>query len=191
MSQKNKKMNKPIFVVMGKSGCGKSEIVSRLCGATGICRIKTTTTRPKRSENDNEYRFEELPKFHDDAEKGRYIAIRQLSLLDFYGIDKHNLDKGGIIVADFKGFTELYGRDLNVVGIYIDADRNVRLERLKQRSDFDLEHFEQRALDDDAQFSLEEIKELSRLVPIYILENNDADLDGLLDKIGIIIQNYQ
>ena len=183
-------MTKPIFVVMGKSGCGKSEIVSRLCGLTGICRIRTTTTRPKRSETDTEYNFEDLSKFHADAESGRYIAIRQLSLLDYFGIDKHNLDKGGIIVADFKGFTELYGRGLFVVGIYINSDRNVRLERLKQRSDFNLEQFEQRAVDDDAQFSLEEIKELSRLVPIYILDNNDEELEDLLAKINLLIQNY-
>ena len=66
-----------LFVIIGMTGAGKSTIARQVCKNLGLARIKTTTTRPKRSDSDNEYLFTTEETLLKDM--GRYIGVRDIS----------------------------------------------------------------------------------------------------------------
>lgn len=186
-----------VFVLLGKAGAGKTLVASRLSHKLGIRKIKNTTTRPKRSELDREYNFTTNDSFTKDD--GRYIAVRRYKTLiedvpkyHYYGVDRLEIEKGGLLITDFDGFKELLERKLDVVGIYIYSSPETRLARSIQREGFKHDEFARRAKDDDLKFKLEEIIEVGKEHPVYIVENNlTTSIDEVCDKVEIIINNYK
>lgn len=183
-----------VYVLFGMTGAGKSFIASRLNKLTGTRRIKNTTTRPKRGEADNEYNFTTSESFLLD--KGRYVATRAYHTLiedhpqtHYYGVDKLELEKGGILITDFEGLKELIEREYDVVGIYIYSSPETRLTRSIVRPSFKMEEFNRRNRDDLEKFKLEDIIELGKKHPIHIIENNlDTNVDNICAKIAQIMK---
>lgn len=183
-----------VYVLFGMTGAGKSFIASRIAKMTGIRRIKNTTTQPKRSDIDNEYNFTTSDSFLMD--KGRYVATRAYHTLiedhpqtHYYGVDKLELEKGGILITDFEGLKELIQRNYDVVGIYIYSSPETRLTRSMVRSGFKMEEFNRRNRDDLEKFKLEDIIELGKTHPIYIIENNlTTNIETICNKINNIMK---
>lgn len=180
------------------TGAGKTAISSEISNRLKLGKLKNTTTRPQRGPEDTEYNFSSNEDFEKDYEQGRYIAVRKyLTLIEdvekhhYYGVDKIELAKGGLLITDFEGFKELIERDLNVVGIYIHADTKTRLERAKMREGFKKAEFDRRNADDLLKFDLKEIINLGTDNEIYIIDNSgDASLVDVCDKVDIIVRNY-
>lgn len=189
--------NNRVFVLFGMTGAGKSFIAHHLMERFGLRRIKNTTTRPQRGESDNEYNFTSEDKFLQD--EGRYVAVRAYDTYiedtpkrHYYGVDKLELEKGGILITDFVGFKELLERDNDLVGIYIYADKTTRMIRSALREGFKVEEFERRNKDDYEKFKIEEIVDVGRGHNVYLVENNlENDVDKLCERIKGIIQNHQ
>lgn len=185
------------FVLFGKTGAGKSFIASALSQELGMRRIKNTTTRPQRGANDDEYNFVKEEDFLKDGDS-RYVAIRGYHTLiedtpktHYYGVDKIELEKGGLLITDFEGFKELLKRDSSLVGIYIYSNKTTRKARISLRDGFKPEEFERRNADDSDKFKLEEIVELGKNNSVYIVNNNlDTRIDALCDTITMIIKNH-
>lgn len=189
--------NNRVFVLFGMTGAGKSFIAHHLMEKFNLRRIKNTTTRPQRGENDNEYNFTSEDKFLQD--EGRYVAVRAYDTFiedtpkrHYYGVDKLELQKGGILITDFVGFKELLERDKDLVGIYIYGDKTTRMSRSALRDGFKIEEFERRNNDDYEKFKIEEIVDVGRSHNVYIVENNlESDVDKLCERIQGIIKNFQ
>lgn len=187
--------NKPVYVIFGMTGAGKSAVSDIISRKLKMKRLKNTTTRPQRGPEDVEYNFSTEDSFTRDT--GRYIAVRRyLTLIEdiekyhYYGVDKIELEKGGLLITDFDGFKELLERDLNVIGIYLYADTETRLERAKKRDGFKLEEFERRNSDDLTKFNLKNIITLGKSNPIYIIDNSgNSDLNDVCKKVEMIIVN--
>ena len=186
-----------VFVLFGMTGAGKSFIAHHLMEKFGLRRIKNTTTRPQRGESDNEYNFTSEDKFLQD--EGRYVAVRAYDTYiedtpkrHYYGVDKLELEKGGILITDFVGFKELLERDNDLVGIYIYVDKTTRMTRSALREGFKVEEFERRNKDDYEKFKIEEIVDVGRSHNVYLVENNlESDVDKLCERIQGIIKNHQ
>lgn len=187
--------NKPVYVIFGMTGAGKSAVSDIISRKLKMNRLKNTTTRPQRGPEDVEYNFSTEDSFTRDT--GRYIAVRRyLTLIEdiekyhYYGVDKIELEKGGLLITDFDGFKELLERDLNVIGIYLYADTETRLERAKKRDGFKLEEFERRNIDDLTKFNLKDIITLGKSNQIYIIDNSgNSDLNDVCKKVEMIIVN--
>lgn len=190
-------MKNRAYVIFGMTGAGKSFAVSAVCQKLNLRRIQNTTTRPQRGPEDTEYNFTTAEKFLED--QGRYVAVRAYETFieavpktHYYGVDKLELDKGGILITDFEGYKELLQRDSDLVGIYIYADKTTRTARAALREGYKPEEFERRNKDDSQKFKIEEIVELGKKNNVYLLENNlDTDINDLVDKICEIIKMYK
>lgn len=187
--------SKTIYVVFGMTGAGKTTLVDHITDNMNIKRIKTTTTRPQRSAVDNEYKFATNDGFEQD--QGRYIAVRKYyTLLEdvpqyhYYGVDKNELEQGGVMITDFEGLKELLMRRDDVVGIYLYADTKTRRERAKNRPGFKSNEFDRRNKDDKKKFPIAQIIKLGTTYPIYILDNTDG-IENALDRIDLIINNHK
>jgi len=184
------------FVLFGMTGAGKTYAASIVGNKLGLRRIKNTTTRPQRSEKDDEYNFVTEKSFLEAT--GRYVAVRGYDTFiedqpkrHYYGVDKFELEKGGLLITDFEGFKELLERDSSLVGIYIYSDKITRQTRSALREGFKPDEFERRNKDDSAKFRIEDIIEVGRNNSVYVVENNlDTDSEDLIDKITTIIKNH-
>lgn len=187
--------SKTIYVVFGMTGAGKTTLVNHITDNMNIKRIKTTTTRPQRSAVDNEYKFATNDSFEQD--NGRYIAVRKYyTLLEdvpqyhYYGVDKNELEQGGVMITDFEGLKELLMRRDDVVGIYLHVDTKTRRERAQNRPGFKANEFDRRNNDDKKKFPISQIIKLGTTYPIYILDNTDG-IENAIDKIDLIINNHK
>jgi len=186
-----------VFVIMGMTGAGKSVVSRHVCHNLKMERLKTTTTRPRRSEHDNEYHFANVEDFLQDD--GRYIAIRAYTTLiedlpkkHYYAVDKLELEKGGILITDFDGFKELCERGTDVVGIYLHADKDIRYRRAIKREGFKADEFWRRDADDKEKFAIQRIVDLGRNYPLYIVNNSETvSLLGVIEKVQNIIKEHR
>lgn len=188
---------KTVYVLLGMTGAGKSTIARVISRSLHLERLKTTTTRPKRDDEDNEYNFAKEEDFLRDH--GRYIAVRQYNTFiedepksHFYAVDKLEIEKGGLLITDFDGFKELCERGDDVLGIYIYADKLTRLNRAKKRTGFKEAEFIRRNLDDENKFSINRIVELGKKFPIYIVGNSEnTDLKSAITRVEEIIKEHK
>lgn len=187
--------NNTLFVIFGMTGSGKSTIIKEMEKRTGLARIKTTTTRPRRGESDNEYNFTTNECFLRYYEN--YIAPRKYTALlegepkdYYYGVDKVFAHNGGLMITDFVGVKDLITAGLNVVGIYLYCDVETRFHRALNRPGFILEEHERREKDDQEKFQLKDIVELGTQNKIYIVDNSGENLSNTFDKVEYIIRNH-
>ena len=126
-----------VILVVGKTGSGKSSLIKRLCDRTNLTALQSYTTRPKRSESDNDHIFvgvedylrakenEEIAIDGEIAGNYYYSTIEQLYEADLYTINPEALDR-------------LLGMDLpniRFVVVYISCPDKIREERVIKRGD--------------------------------------------------------
>lgn len=186
-----------LFVIIGMTGAGKSTIARQVCKNLGLPRIKTTTTRPKRSDSDNEYLFTTEEALLKDI--GRYIGVREYNTFiedtpkkHYYAVDKLALEAGtAVLITDFDGYKEICEHTSNVVGIYIHADKEIRYRRASKREGFKPEEFWRRDADDQKKFAIEKLVSWGKNHPLYIVNNSeDETLVSVISKTEGIIAKY-
>ena len=135
-----------IIVLCGPSGVGKSSLAKKICqNHSKFGRAISCTTRAKRvGEKDGvDYIFLDKDEFIKSVKQGRFV---EHTLFDgeYYGTQERSVDdilseKNCVIVIDpisLKNVLNLpFFRSKKVVSIFLDADDNVLIERLKQRGE--------------------------------------------------------
>lgn len=185
-----------IYVLFGMTGAGKSTIASLVSSSMGMGRLLTTTTRPKRNEADNEYHFvtDEYFLSHMDD----FVAVRKYTALlegfpkdYYYGVSKADLEKGGILITDFVGLTELFERGYDMTGIYLHVDAHTRRQRAKNRPGFNLAEYERRDADDMLKFPLDGIISLGTKYPIHAITNGGGrTVNEVAEDVEMVMEQY-
>lgn len=126
-----------VLLVVGRTGSGKSSLIKRLCERSGLITLQSYTTRPKRSETDNDHTFVSVEDYLRAKENGEiavdgeiagnyyYSTIEQLYNSDLYTINPKALDR----------LLALNLPNIRFVVVYISCPDKIREERVMKRGD--------------------------------------------------------
>lgn len=126
-----------VILVVGRTGSGKSSLIKKLCERTGLKELCSYTTRPKRSETDNDHIFVDVEEYLRAKENGEiaidgeiagnyyYSTIEQLYNADLYTINPEALDR--LLAMDLP--------NIRFVVVYISCPDKTREERVMARGD--------------------------------------------------------
>ena len=143
--------DKYIVLIVGESGSGKSTICDELTKRYGLKQVKSYTTRPRRSENEDghtfisEKEFEKLENIcaYTYFDKHRYCATKeQVDNSDLYIIDPYGVEY----------FMEHYNGYKIPMVVYIHADKCIRRHRMEKRGD-SMYKIKQRITNDELAFA--------------------------------------
>lgn len=126
-----------VMLFVGRTGSGKSSLIKKLSDKTGLRPLLSYTTRPKRSEADNDHTFVSVDEYFRAKENGEiaidgeiagnyyYSTIEQLYNADLYTINPEALDR----------LLTLNLPDIRFVIVYISCPDKIREERILKRGD--------------------------------------------------------
>lgn len=126
-----------VMLLVGKTNSGKSSLIQRLCERTGLVSLQSYTTRPRRSETDNDHIFVDAEEYHRAKNNGEiaidgeiagnyyYSTIEQLYNADLYTINPEALNR--LLALDLP--------DIRFVVVYISCPDKIREERATKRGD--------------------------------------------------------
>ena len=126
-----------VILVVGKTGSGKSSLIKKLCERTNLVALQSYTTRPKRSETDNDHIFVNAEEYFRAKENGEiaidgeiagnyyYSTIEQLYNADLYTINPEALNR----------LLTLNLPSIRFVTVYISCPDKIREERAIGRGD--------------------------------------------------------
>lgn len=130
-------MSKPLIVLIGTSGSGKSTIVQKLHRKYGYNDVKSYTTRPIRVDDSNDINTHTFISIDDIAEYKDDIVADNWFNGYYYFATKQQLDMADLYVVDKPGLIKLYsnyfGRD--IIAIYLDVPPEIVAQRMEHRGD--------------------------------------------------------
>lgn len=128
---------KPLIVLIGTSGAGKSTIVQKLHRKYGYNDVKSYTTRPIRVDDLNDINTHTFISIDDIAEYKDDIVADNWFNGNYYFATKQQLDMADLYVVDKPGLIKLYsnyfGRD--IIAIYLDVPPEIVAQRMEHRGD--------------------------------------------------------
>ncbi len=181
-------MKNLIFVILGKSGAGKSKLSKDIAEKLEIKELVSTTSRPKReNEIDGiDYYFKSYEEMEDISLSNGFIEYTCYNGW-YYGVEKAELNKAkrhSIVVVEpkgFKQFKKIYGD--RVIPIYINtSDKNRLLRSLNREDNPNCQEICRRLLADT-----EDFKEIENNNDIYNIDNNgeyETTLSRAIDYIS-------
>lgn len=158
---------KPLFLLVGPSGVGKSTIEESLCSRLGLKSIESYTDRPKRTPDETGHIFVSTDEFNALGSIVTYTVFNGYQ----YGTTKECLDAADIFVVDPRGVKEVLElyvnerREICVIGII--APYNNRKRRMENRGD-DYDRIISRLRNDHSMF--EDMSYCDLIVPNIELE---------------------
>ena len=133
----DEKDRKIVFLVIGRSGCGKDTLVNYMCQKYGLKKLKSYTTRPPRQNEEDTHIFispEEVQKYQDDIiaytkiGEFEYFATKsQLKDINFYIIDP----KGVQVLENIPNLKE----EFSFIKLFIYLPEKERKKRIALRGD--------------------------------------------------------
>lgn len=174
---------KTLFCVLGRSGTGKDTVVDRVCQLTGMKKVCSYTTRPKRVNEGDTHIFirpKDVDKYKDDiiaqtviGDVEYFATVTQVLNSDFYIIDPKGL-------GDLWKYWNFEKHPLKIVAVLISVPADVQRGFLTKRGD-DVETVQKRMAAEDAQFCEFEKEYKNK----YVLTNLDLTqtVNDLLDII--------
>ena len=174
-----------IYLLMGKSGSGKTKLIQSLSASNpNITRVKTYTTRPQRNEADDEYVFVDKLTFEYMQMTNQMVCVRTFTIIKdgkpnsyYYGIRKSDLDinKDQFLILDFKGYIDLLDLYKNrITAFYIYAPENILADRLRQREGYDEGELRRRLKADNSDFDMDLMIEIGTKNQLFFI-NNEFD----------------
>jgi len=152
-----------LLCILGFSASGKDTLTEKLINKYGFSKIIQYTSRPKReSETDGvNYHFINKSCFEEGIDNNDFASFREFNTTEdkwYYGIKKESLEttKRKILIIDIEGLIQLKKniKCKDLLSIFIDVDLKLRIERVKNRIDADMQEFERRAKDDESKKKL-------------------------------------
>lgn len=147
-----------VIILCGPGAAGKTTVANWLVENAGYSRVRSVTTRPPRTDKDDEYDFISLETYEMLEDTGRlmfpksfhigdevwWYALRREQALDFSGKLVFILDPySGLRLRTFQG------KDSELV--FVNADPEVRRRRMESRGD-SLKHIRDRIRNDNEMF---------------------------------------
>lgn len=180
-----KKNPKYIYLVVGRSGSGKSTIVNKFIEKyPNYKALPSYTTRPKRYEDEKGHLFVTEKDFFNLNNMVAYTKFNgyhycatseQVDYNDFYIID----------IDGIKYFKKHYKGKKKIKIIYIESAEQFLIENMKKRGDT-IENVNERIVNDSVKFF--DICFKAHL----ILENyGDKTIDELVDKLAVFIEDTE
>jgi guanylate kinase len=173
-----------MIILVGASASGKTELAKILYQNFGYQKCITSTTRnPRIHENDGiDYHFLSVDAFKKLEQDNQFVEVTQYQN-QFYGIQKKDVKKDGIVILDPSGANTLIHKLKDQVFlVYVEAKEEIRRIRMQERKD-KKEVIENRILGDRLVFNE---KSLERIDLIIINET-----DSLLNQANLVNQEYQ
>ena len=134
-------MGKPLIVLIGTSGSGKSTIVQKLHRRYGYNDVKSYTTRPMREDDPNDILTHSFISIDDIAEFKDDIVADNWYNGNYYFATKQQLDCADLYVCDKPGLIKLYSNyfSRDIIAIYLDVPPEIVAKRMEQRGSSDIE----------------------------------------------------
>ena len=125
-----------IIIFSGPSGVGKSTIINNLSNDFNFYFSTSHTTRPQRESEieGKDYYFISEEEFNSMISNDEFLECERYGSY-YYGTSKKELERDDFIVLDLEvnGATKLLASNDSYIGIFIDIDDNVLIERLNER----------------------------------------------------------
>lgn len=175
-----------MIVCVGASASGKTELAKNLYNHFGYKKCVTTTTREKRvGEQDGiDYHFLSKDQFESLIDNKGFFEVTQYNH-EYYGIQKKDVFKKGIIIVDPNGANTLINQlSKDVFIVYVKASEATRRKRMHERLD-DPDLIEKRIENDRKVFKEEHIKRID-----LILYNESEHIEELANKVHQAYQTY-
>jgi guanylate kinase len=129
-------MNKPLFLLVGKSGSGKTTAANKMESMYSMSQLQSYTTRPRRTKNEVGHTFitdAEFDCLNNIVAYTEYNGYR-------YCCTKDQVDATDIYVVDIPGVETLldkYKTERTIVILYFDTTVRTRIDRMVNRGDSD------------------------------------------------------
>ena len=127
---------KPLFLIVGKSGSGKSYLVDKICSNGVYTSVESFTTRPKRYDNERGHIFLQQSEF--DKIRKDLVAYTMFNNYE-YGVTLQEIQDNDFYIIDENGINELLRSRLKInrpiIIIYVKSNLLTRITRMKQRGD--------------------------------------------------------
>ena len=152
-------MGKPLIVIMGTSGCGKSTIVQKLHRRYGYNDVKSYTTRPMREDDPNDILTHSFISIDDIAEFKDDIVADNWYNGNYYFATKQQLDYADLYVCDKPGLIKLYSNyfSRDIIAIYLDVTPEIVAKRMETRGDRNEQIIQRLQYDADAFSGVKEL----------------------------------
>lgn len=177
-----------LYVIVGKSGSGKSALAKALNRKYGYAIAESYTDRPKRFMAEQGHIFMSKDEF--SALKG-LIAVRKKED-GRYGLTHDMLDRSDLVILDPAGTKEVldtyHTRPVHVIGLH--ADFKARLRRMLRRGDEVKEVSLRNAMDDADYMSYEDFCDVV-LNNGTAREKEDSDMDNIASVAKAIIDRFE
>ena len=133
----NEKDRKIVFLVIGRSGCGKDTLVNYMCQKYGLKKLKSYTTRPPRQNEEDTHIFispEDVQKYQDDI-----IAYTKIGEFEYFAT-KSQLKDINFYIIDPKGVQDLENipnlkEEFSFIKLFIYLPEKERKKRIALRGD--------------------------------------------------------
>lgn len=175
-----------MIVCVGASASGKTELAKNLYHHYGYKKCVTTTTREKRigEKDDIDYHFLTKEQFETLMKHEGFFEV-SIYNQTYYGIQKKDVSKEGIIIVDPNGANTLINQlENDVFVVYVKASEEIRRQRMYQRLD-DPKLIEKRIENDRLVFKEENISRID-----MVLNNDQEHIEALAKKVHLAYQKY-
>lgn len=133
----DEKDRKIVFLVIGRSGCGKDTLVNYMCQKYGLKKLKSYTTRPPRQNEEDTHIFispEDVQKYQDDI-----IAYTKIGEFEYFAT-KSQLKDVNFYIIDPKGVRDLENipnlkEEFTFIKLFIYLPEKERKKRIALRGD--------------------------------------------------------
>ena len=133
----DEKDRKIVFLVIGRSGCGKDTLVNYMCQKYGLKKLKSYTTRPPRQNEEDTHIFispEDVQKYQDDI-----VAYTKIGEFEYFAT-KSQLKDINFYIIDPKGVQDLENvpnlkEEFSFIKLFIYLPEKERKKRIALRGD--------------------------------------------------------
>lgn len=143
-----------LMIVVGRTGSGKSTLINKLCERRGYKQLISQTTRPRRSDADNDHIFVTEDDYWNAKEDGDIVAETEINGYHYYAT-RDQVYEADLYTLDPIGLDSLLAMnlpDLKIVTVYISCPDELRMERSVNKRGDNKNTFRTRNLSESAQF---------------------------------------
>lgn len=146
------KQKKPLVIIMGRSGAGKTCVANAMRDAYGWTQIESYTTRPRRSEDETGHHFITEAEFDQIPECDRFAYMEYCGYR--YCAKREQLDQADLYVVTPDGYEMIRKayQDRPFFTVVLTASKAVLQERMKKRGGSTDDKIQERIRRDDAIF---------------------------------------